>query len=94
MPPNYKVDPFGDVDRVEAFAERNAGAEALFVPVLVENKNFTVLCEFTGWLLEDDLLLFKDAVEDVVFDIAKPVEGDLGGGVVLRDNDGLDDNFV
>lgn len=64
------------------------------MPVLMNHKDFAVVYRFAGRLLEDDLFLVKDAIEYVVLDVSEPIEGDFGFGVVLGDDEGLDDDLV
>lgn len=88
--PNHQVHPIWNISRVEGLMYGRSRSESLLIPILMKDKDVGVILDIALWFLKGDLLLFKQFVKDLIFDVAKSVEGDLAAASLLGDDQGPD----
>ena len=92
--PDHQVHPIWDVSRVERLMDGGARSKPFLIPILMEDKDVGVILDVALWFLKGDFFLFEQFVEDLVFDVAEAVEGDLAVAPFLGDYQGSYDYLV
>jgi hypothetical protein len=94
MPPNNQIHPLRDILRVEGLMQWRTSSKPFLVSILMEYEYLHIIAEIPLRRLELHFLLLKQLVQNQIFDVPQPIEGDLTGAPSLRNNQGTNDDLM